>query len=289
LAPDTPKSNNQKWIFFLGSFLLTLFTIYIDYLSGLEVHLTVLLLVPIYFATWYSGMLSGLLISIVSASSLILDPIVERKIYPHVWEILWNIAAVLIFFTVFVYLLARLKAELAKAVESAHTDNLTGLLNSRAFFEMAEQERLQAIRYGHPLTLCFLDLDNFKQVNDSLGHMTGDELLRIVARALRENIRGSDIAVRVGGDEFAVLFPETGGGEAGVLVAKLHGALNRVLQQRGWPVTASIGMLTFIVVPGTVKEMLHLADIMMYEAKKSGKNRVHSEVLSGPHPEERKD
>jgi len=280
--PDAPR--NQKAFAVLGSLLLSLLIVYVDYLSGLEVHLTALLLIPVYFASWYGGFRYGISISFLCSSSLLIDPLLERKIYPHLWEVFWNIVALFIFFVAFNYLLIRLKRELDHTRELARTDNLTGLLNARAFFELAEQERAQAVRYGRPLSLCFLDLDNFKQVNDKLGHMIGDELLRIVAETLRKEVRKSDVVVRLGGDEFAVLFPETGPEVADTVVPKLHSAVNLAVQQRGWAVTPSFGTATFYEVPGTVNDMLHHADQVMYEAKREGKNRIKSVVLGVPPP-----
>lgn len=258
----------------LGSFFLTILLIYVDYLSGLEVHLTALMLLPVTFATWYGGLGQGLFISILSSLSLLMDPILERKIYPHLWEVFWNIIVLFIFFGIVAYLLTRLKQELLRAVHTARTDNLTGLLNARAFFQDAEEKRALAIQEGHPLTLCFLDLDHFKQVNDSLGHMTGDELLRIVAKTLTENVRYGDMVVRLGGDEFLVLFPETGPEAVGSLVHKIHREVRAAIKKRGWSVTPSVGAVTFLEIPGTVENMVQKADQMMYHAKANGKDRV---------------
>jgi len=272
-----PGAFKQGAPMLLLSFSLAGLIIYADYLSGTQVHLTALLLIPVYFASWYSGLAGGLLVSVLCSFSLLVDPLLGRQGDFRLLVVSWNILVLLVFFVSIAYLLTRLRRELDRALETARTDNLTGLLNTRAFFEVAESERVRAIRYGHPLTLCFLDLDNFKQVNDNLGHMTGDELLRIVAHALRRNIRSNDIAVRLGGDEFAVLFPETGGeGELLPLLEKLQASVNQAIHQRGWTVTPSMGVVTFYQVPGDVKELLHEADQRMYEAKRGGKNRIVS-------------
>ena len=272
--PVKNKKRQQGFMLLLAVFL-SLSIMYVDYLFGARVHLTALLLVPVYFASWHSGILGGLFISIPCAFSLLIVPLLENRLDAQLFEVYWNVAILLVFFVSISFLLTRLRRELDRAQVNAHTDNLTGLLNTRAFFELAEFERIRAIRYGHPLTLCFLDLDNFKQVNDNLGHMTGDELLKIVANALRQNIRSTDIAVRLGGDEFAVLFPETGAeGDLTTLLEKLQTTVNYAIQQRGWAVTPSLGVVTFYQVPGDVKEILHEADQRMYEAKKGGKNRM---------------
>ncbi|HTC77354.1 MAG TPA: diguanylate cyclase, partial [Terriglobales bacterium] len=103
----------------------------------------------------------------------------------------------------------QLAAALAAEKELSRSDPLTGLPNRRAFYEVALAEADRARRYRHPLSLAYLDVDNFKQVNDDYGHDAGDELLVRVAEVLRRNLRNNDIVARLGGDEFAMLLPET--------------------------------------------------------------------------------
>ena len=273
---------HQRAYFFFLSLALVLFLIYLDVLSGLEVHLTALLLLPVYLAAWHVGYRAGLFISFLSALSLLIDPFMERKIHPHLWEVLWNIAVLFIFFGVVTYLLDRLRRELIHTARMARQDPLTELLNGRAFFEAAEQVRTAAIQDGRPFALCFLDLDEFKKVNDDLGHMTGDELLRIVAGAIRGNIREGDLAVRMGGDEFGVLFPGAGPEEVVGLVERVRDSIRKEMRLRGWGVTPSMGVATFYEVPGTVKDMVHHADQLMYQAKAAGKDCVRHGTVGPP-------
>jgi diguanylate cyclase (GGDEF)-like protein len=129
-------------------------------------------------------------------------------------------------------------------------------------------------RYKRPFTIAYLDLDDFKQVNDSLGHDAGDNLLRCVALSIKANIRSSDALARIGGDEFVILLPETNEDQAQSVVQKLGGALHAALQKENWAVSFSIGVVTYIRPPATVDEMLVKADHMMYAAKREGKNKV---------------
>jgi diguanylate cyclase (GGDEF)-like protein len=153
-------------------------------------------------------------------------------------------------------------------------DPLTRVANPRGFHEKAQREIEIAKRYGHPFTVAYLDLDNFKVVNDSLGHSTGDDLLVRVAELIGGSIRETDVLARLGGDEFAILFSETGSEAAQKVMARIEGEISREMQVKGWPVTLSVGLVTFVAPPESVDEMLQKADGLMYEAKASGKNIV---------------
>jgi diguanylate cyclase (GGDEF)-like protein len=256
---------------------------YADYLTGIEIQLSILMLFPIYFVTWYTGFSNGLILSFICAGSFLIEPIIKRKLFFNPWEISGNTIILLMFFIIFTFVLSKLRQELVKNILMSRTDNLTGLLNSRAFFEVAEQERIRSIRDGHPFTLCFLDLDNFKKINDTLGHLTGDELLRIVADVLKAGVRKTDIVARLGGDEFCIVFLEAGKEAAEELAFKLHEALYNELRKRGWEVTPSMGVAIFYKIPGTINDILHHADQLMYSSKKAGKNKFRTDVI-GPVP-----
>jgi len=169
--------------------------------------------------------------------------------------------------------LGQLRRTQAQLERLAAHDQLTGALNPRAFAERLSQELDRNRRYNRPLALLYLDLDDFKTVNDRHGHQTGDAVLRLVAEATRGAVRQSDIVARLGGDEFAVLMPETDGAVAHAAATRLAGGIRTVF--RGTPsVTASIGVVS---APGAAlgpDELLRRADKAMYEAKRAGKDRV---------------
>jgi diguanylate cyclase (GGDEF)-like protein len=125
-----------------------------------------------------------------------------------------------------------------------------------------------------------MDVDDFKLVNDRLGHSTGDRLLRTVAETLKEHSREVDVVARLGGDEFAVLMPETGERAARVAVARLRRRLLESSRAEGWPVTFSFGVVTWAAPPPSVDEMLRAADELMYAAKREGKDGVRHEVAN---------
>ena len=161
----------------------------------------------------------------------------------------------------------------------AITDELTQLANRRRFTETLAVEVRRAERFSDPLALVLADLDDFKQINDRYGHQTGDEVLRRFSDVLRENVRDFDLPVRYGGEEFAVLLPETGLDGAEQLARRLQSALLHLrLPETGSdkpPVTASFGVASFPAAR-SAEELLSAADGALYRAKAAGKNRVAS-------------
>jgi diguanylate cyclase (GGDEF)-like protein/PAS domain S-box-containing protein len=160
-------------------------------------------------------------------------------------------------------------------------DPLTGTVNARAFRDRAREEIDRSRRYGRPFTLAYVDLDNFKAVNDRFGHSAGDNLLRLVTDIIRKNLRTTDIFARVGGDEFAFLLPETDQVSAHAVLDKIRNKVASSLQEAGLPVTMSVGAMVYLSPPDSVDSMIRQADNLMYQAKYSGKNRIRQEVYGG--------
>jgi diguanylate cyclase (GGDEF)-like protein len=183
---------------------------------------------------------------------------------------------------VLLFFLSRLKDELRETwvlaehmASLAHTDPLTGVLNRRGLEAVLEQEMERAGRYGEPLSLIFFDLDNFKQVNDSLGHDFGDSVLIQISRLVESRLRASDQLGRWGGDECIIVAPETSQASAQQFANRLRTAIeDRHLGQAGH-LSASFGVAAFR--PGDSSAILiKRADIALYRAKTQGKNRVES-------------
>jgi diguanylate cyclase (GGDEF)-like protein len=177
-------------------------------------------------------------------------------------------------------LLKSQRATLETERRLSRTDGLTGAANRRAFYETAEVERKRALRYGRPMSLAYIDLDNFKQVNDQSGHDSGDRVLVCVAEVLRKHNRAENLVARLGGDEFALLLPEAGQISAGVVINKLRGLLNNAMRENGWPVTFSIGVVTYDKPPENMEEMVQVADKLMYTVKREGKNKIGCSVVT---------
>lgn len=158
-------------------------------------------------------------------------------------------------------------------------DRLTGLLNRGYFDERIEEEASRARRYGRPLTVALIDLDRFKQFNDTFGHAAGDDALRTLANVLKLSVRRSDIVARYGGEEFVVMFPETGVHEA---IEKLEQIRERIaslriaIARRSAPaqVTLSAGVASWPADGSAVDEVMFIADERLFAAKRAGRNRI---------------
>jgi diguanylate cyclase (GGDEF)-like protein len=173
----------------------------------------------------------------------------------------------------------QLQEALEKEKELARLDSLTGLANRRAFYEVLELEQKRARRYELPLTVAYLDVDNFKKINDTSGHSLGDSVLIVVAHTIKNNIRASDTVARLGGDEFAVLLPETEAAAAETVLRKLQGMLQTKTQENGWTISFSIGVATFLFPPESLDDIIRTADEVMYAVKTSGKNNLSVAIL----------
>ena len=232
-------------------------------------YFAVLYLVPISFFTWFIGLRSGIAAACGSVAALLsFDLLHGIRAHPY-----WDTAMNLGMFIFIVFILAEVRALYESERNLSRTDALTGLLNRRAFVEILERERERHARFPRPITVAYLDVDDFKKVNDGHGHAAGDDLLITAADAMEDTVRTVDSVGRLGGDEFALLMPETDAAAAKQAIEKVQRRLRDAAQGREWPATFSIGVVTFESVPGSAEEMLTVADSVMYSVKQSGKDR----------------
>jgi len=194
---------------------------------------------------------------------------------------------------VFLYLVGQVSSSIENIAlhelvsQQAITDELTGLSNNRRFRELIAKEVARANRFGHDLSLIMLDIDNFKGVNDTYGHLQGDEVLRMVGRVLDSESRGVDEPARYGGEEFAVALPETALAGALELAERIRSRIESesVPRTNGTgelKVTASIGAATASGSGGDEQGLIAAADAALYDAKRSGKNRVAAAGTTSP-------
>ena len=254
--------------------LLALIVGILDHWTGVEIGFSIFYMAPVSLVVWHGSTRAGVGMALLSAAFWLFNDIVGGHLYSHPAIPYWNSIMRFFFFITVVILLDRLKSAKARDRQMATTDMLAGVGNVRFFKLKLEEEKDRALRYNQPLTLCYIDLDNFKQVNDKHGHGAGDRLLFEVATTMRKNLRLSDVVARLGGDEFGILLPQADRPQCEVVVGKMVKELRNAMEQNNWPVTFSVGAITFRKFTETIDEMIRLADAQMYVAKTSGKNRI---------------
>jgi len=238
-----------------------------------EFRLGILYVIPVLLAAWHDGLGWGIAFAFATALLRFAVGIDQMPPGTSLAARLANEGAYVAVVGVAITGLSQLRRTQGELHQLATQDTLTTVLNARAFSLELGQELGRNRRYGRPLALIYLDLDDFKRVNDAHGHATGDAVLRLVADAMRSAVRQADIVGRLGGDEFAVLMPETDGTVANAAAARLASSIRTVF--RGTPsVTASIGVVSWTGGNTDSDDVLRKADAAMYEAKRAGKDRV---------------
>ncbi len=266
-------------VFFSLNFIFVILLGVIDHLSGYEISFSLFYLFPILIVAWHKAIFPASLFSVISAGIWLFADLSSGHIYSYYLIPIWNMLMRLAFYIIIVYFASRLKKDLLLEKKLSRTDILTELYNSRAFFETSSIELKRALRFNRPLSLAYIDVDNFKSVNDNFGHDTGDYLLQVLSKTLKDNLRGYDIIARLGGDEFIIMFPETDEHNVQLVINKLRQSLLEASQRITKFVTISIGVVTFIRMPLSIQEGIREADNVMYSAKKSGKNTVKYKII----------
>lgn len=252
----------------------------VDAVTGRELRFFVFYWPPIALVAWVAGQRLGQVTVAVSGLAwfLALLPLEGPTRTPEVvaWNLLVNTAS----FAALAAGVAYIREVSDRQRTMALTDFMTGVPNARAFLAVLQGEVVRSRRGGTPLSLAYLDVDDFKRVNDTFGHEAGNELLRMIAQSVQGALRASDTVARLGGDEFAMLLPESD-------VAAARGAVERVLAhlaeevgRRHWPVTFSVGLVSCAKLECTHEEMLQRADALMYEVKREGKNSLRVLAMS---------
>ncbi len=215
--------NRQDKSRLLGvAIILVILTGYVNHLAGVEISLSILYLLPLSLVSWFVGRREGGFIALASSASWYAPEWFFGGLYSHPFIFYWNLAVMFSFFLIINFALSGFKKALEKEKKLATADSLTGVTNSRCFFDLVEKEIERSRRYRHALTLVYLDCDNFKNVNDKYGHQIGNRFLHFLATTLESNTRKTDIVARLGGDEFAILMPETGEQIVPYAIQRLH-------------------------------------------------------------------
>lgn len=253
-------------------FLIALIA-YIDFWITNRITFSFLYLIPVVIATGRFGFRAGILTAFLTvATSLTMDLATHTyswKGTPYVDALLHSIT--------YVFMILIQKGYQHESM-AARTDSLTGLLNRRAFWELMAAEVERCKRYHRPISIAYLDVDDFKAINDRYGHNTGDRFLKTLAKTLVKGARTTDKVAREGGDEFAILMIETDENGAKTALSRLC-QLTQIMNQHLFSITVSVGVATFIKPPITVEAMISEADRLMYLCKQKGKNGIETNVI----------
>jgi diguanylate cyclase (GGDEF)-like protein len=272
------KQGRLYWVFGGGIFLCLVGAL--DYFTGTEISFSLFYVFPIALISWASNWKLGAVSSLIGAVLWLGAEFFAGEHYSHPAILYWNTTVRLGIFLLIPYLI-KIGRELEHVSMVARTDFVTGAFNSRYFQERLQSEIERSSRYAHSFTLVYLDVDNFKTINDRFGHSVGDKVLRTIVKNIQQTLRKTDVVARMGGDEFSALLPETDMRAAQVVISKVHESLLDEMSRNHWPVTVSIGVITFMGIPASTDSALDMVDKLMYEVKKNGKDNILFAVHKG--------
>jgi diguanylate cyclase (GGDEF)-like protein len=255
----------------------------IDYTTGPQLSFSIFYLIPISYVVFFNGRRAGIFISLVCATVWMTADLAAGAHYSSSLIPYWNAAVRLGYFCLHTYLLSYLRGMIETMRELAFYDPLTGAPNWRLFKETAQKEMAIMRRLKKPITVAYVDLDNFKSINDTFGHDAGDTLLKVAVETIQKNIRSSDLFTRAGGDEFVLFLPDTDIKYSFSVLSRIRDIFSGEMTKRNYPVTMSMGAITFRTIPSTIEEMIKKTDSLMYTVKKEGKNDIRHMVW--PHHE----
>lgn len=268
-----PNRVGKSLILVCGVVLVTIVG-YIHMLTGLAYEFHAFFIIPVLAVSWFLGSRFGYALGVLASIEWYLADQMLAGVQSALLPLLFNTAIRLAIFVGGAWLVGTIRNVLLRESQLAREDALTQLPNRREFHERGRQAFAQAQRQGAPFAAVYIDLDRFKEVNDTLGHEIGDRLLKSVAAKMLRRVRASDVPGRLGGDEFALLLPNMKVENVQAYVDELRQNLLDTMQAEGWPVTFSIGVASYRTTPDDFDALLKRADGLMYEVKHSGRNSV---------------
>jgi diguanylate cyclase (GGDEF)-like protein len=275
------ESGSRRALATLGLLGALIVVGWIDTLTGTQLGLSLLYLAPVSAAGWWLGSRPAALCAAAAALIWLAADLAGRA-GAEMPISLWNGFTRLAIYLAIGLLLSRVRSDrrrltglLDREKSLARTDTITNLMNHRGFVETLMREASRCRRASQPLCVAFMDLDNFKQVNDRYGHAAGDAFLQRIARTIRDTVRAGDVPARLGGDEFVILFWDVDRGAVEGIARRL---IDRVREAGAeYPeadLGLSVGIAYFALPPDSIEEILKRADNAMYEAKTLGKGQL---------------
>jgi diguanylate cyclase (GGDEF)-like protein len=268
-----------RWLHGIILGIISALLCYVDRKTGGDIAFDLFYLFPISYAAW-------LLPRGFTAITVFLCAIAwSYGSYPEMHHecsriiLAWNSFGHLMIFTIVGFFVVRIKRSLENLEQLALLDPLTQIANRRGFSAALSREHDRNLRYGSPFTIAYIDIDEFKQVNDRHGHDAGDRLLADVSAILKNNTRSTDTPARWGGDEFVLLLPETDAVHARTMINTVKQRLDTGSEIVRYTVTFSIGVVTFTHTP-EIETILKKVDEVMFRVKKDVKNNIYYEEFS---------
>jgi diguanylate cyclase (GGDEF)-like protein len=246
----------------------------VDIVTGFELSSSFFYLLPVTVAVIMCGRNIAFMVSFLCAVVWLAADMYSGAHYSRAFIPYWNAMTRMGYYVVHTFLLSLMLTLLKEQRQLAVKDHMTGVYNGRMFEEILGLEIKNSERTGRPLTLCYMDIDNFKIINDTFGHSEGDKVLKTFCRIAGDNIRSNDVLARVGGDEFVILFRETSLSEGKAIMARVTESLSSLTESLKCSPQLSAGLVNYIVPPRSANAIMAEADKLMYEAKEQGKNRV---------------
>ncbi len=264
----------QRWLVLSGGSVLLAAIGYVHALIGLAYEFHPFFIIPILVVSWLIGPRFGYALALLAGAEWFWADWILAGDALAANSLLFNTFVRLAIFFGGVWLVDVVRVVLMREHRLAREDGLTRLPNRREFLERGYRVFAQAQRQGAPFAVAFIDLDHFKETNDLHGHAVGDQLLKRVAVIMRNHVRATDIPGRMGGDEFALLLPNMKSEVVSDYLGRLRETLLEAMRAQGWPVTFSIGVVSYATAPHDFDAMLGRADQLMYEAKRSGRDCI---------------
>lgn len=254
----------------ISLFLVTL----ADYFKGAGYSSFTFYLLPIGIAVWYTTKPLMALMVVLSSVLWLYCQMHSGFVYPGAFALYWNATLRLLTFSVFAYLMYALRTTLEAMTAMAMRDGLTQLSNGRAFLGKYQMVQAMAARRRSALAMAVIDLDGFKAVNGTHGHLEGDKVLRSFAQVLKDVSRTSDMICRPGGDEFMVILTDASETAVQAYDARLRKAFAEAGLKDNYGVDFSMGVVVFATPPQELAKASAVADALMYEAKQNGRSQT---------------
>lgn len=266
-------SNAERFAMAGGCLILLGF---IDAIAGFPLGFEHLFYIPIWFAAWFFNRLGVLAVTAICTAWISATP--AMKGYPYTPSTTLSVAIMALVFTFGGIALGHIREVFLRERLRARIDFLTGCLNTMGFYELVGQMLDSHREDSRPFAILYVDLDRFKQLNDTFGHLEADRVLKHLGQTLLSETRRGDVVCRLGGDEFVVLLDRIAPQTAFAAAERIRSKVDRELARKGWPVTASMGCVAFGEPTQSVHAALQIADETMYLAKGAGRSQIATRV-----------